>query len=284
MEFVILAHIDDETALRVGALLRARHGPERVALVSAEELVFAARWAHRLDGASAITELRLASGVELNSHDIGVVFNRLRHVDLPHFAAATAEDRSYAVTETYAFWLSWLASLPCPVVNPATARGLGAQERSHAEWLLLAGRAGLPARAYHFTSDPRRYSDSQLLPYERVQAPSPDGVSHYERAGQPSVSRRPAFYLEPVAEARRRALVVGERVLGAPDEAYCAPLRQLAAAAGCDLLEASFARAAGDGAWRVCDISPLPRAVEGEAARAIGAHLEAKLAGAEVRR
>jgi hypothetical protein len=282
MRFVILAHVDDTTALRVGAALRTRHGAGQVRLVAAEELVFAPCWAHWLDDTVVTTQLRLSDSTVLDSERLGVVFNRLRYVHLPHFGGATQADRSYAVAETFAFWMSWLASLPCPVLNPATPRGLGLQERSHMEWLKLAAQAGLPARGYRFISDPRRFPDSRYWPHERLPTAAPDGTNVYERVAPFPPLRRPTFFLEPVGEERRHALVTGDAVLDAPGEAYSASLRQLASLAGCDILQVTFARSLSGDDWLVCDITSFPHTHNPASIQAIVELLEAKLVTMEV--
>lgn len=71
--------------------------------------------------------------------------NRLTGPPETVIGRARAADRAYAREELYAFWLSWLATLPGPVLNAPDPRGLGGAHRSPEEWALLAAAAGLPA-------------------------------------------------------------------------------------------------------------------------------------------
>jgi len=253
MRFLILAAQGDTGATRVHAALQARHGPDAVVLASGEALALAPLWAHRLKPTGAMdTDLRLADGTRLPSSDIAVVLNRLRFVALPHWAAARPVDRDYATMEMHALLLSWLASLPCPVLNPPSARGLAGAERPLAEWLLLAGEAGLPARAYHGTTKP---------------------------AGQ-------GVFLEPVAPVPPcRVLVAGDAVVGnalallPPDGAE--RCRRLAQRSGCPLLECLFAPAASGGSttdWRFCGANLLPDLADTAALSAVVALLEERAA------
>ena len=152
MEFLILAHPDDETALRVAAILRRRHGQEAVGIVSAEALAMAPRFVHTLSstpgrpGLAIDSAITLASGIALLSGEIRAVFNRLRSSDAPHFSTASNSDREYASAETGALWVSWLAGLQSQgavVINPVW-RGILQAGFSQLEWFKLAAQAGLP--------------------------------------------------------------------------------------------------------------------------------------------
>ena len=281
MHFVILAHAGDETALRVYAALSERHGRPNVKLVSGEELALAPHWTHRLEGPSSFTELRLPDGTDLASNRLGVVFNRLQYAPMPHFAASAPEDRDYATTEMYAFWLSWLASLACPVVNRPTPRGLGTQNRSLAEWLCLAARAGLPARSYYFTSDPRRFPHKEYAAYRRLPGGATHGAAHFEPVERLSVERHPAFFLDALGGQRQSLLVAGQRVVGDLAVRYGEAAQRLAIQAGCDLLEVVFgpamheAGAPRGAAWNVSEITSFPQVRDGASVAAIVDLLEA---------
>ena len=148
--FVVLAHADDRSALRVYAALARRHGAASVALVSPDALALAPLWEHRLwdgDGDDATRSvIELPDGRRLDDAAIGVVLNRLRRIDAPHFASATRADREYAAAELYSLALSWLASLRAPVVNPVGTRALFGPERSPVEWAVAFAAAGLVPR------------------------------------------------------------------------------------------------------------------------------------------
>lgn len=284
MRCLILTHLGDETALRVYAALAARHGAGQVKLVSSEELVFAPYWAHRLEDSRVTTDLRLSDGAVLDSVNIEVVFNRLLALTMPHFASASEADRDYATREMNALCLSWLASLPCPVVNAATSMGLSAQMRSHAEWLLLAGKAGLPVQGYHFTTDPRWFRKKTYWPYQWRSVSRDNAAFAFERVSAPPVSRQPTLYLEALLEPQESVLVAGPHVVGRLASLYGEPLKCLAKIAGCDLLQVMFAHPAAseadqvaDGNWKVCGVTPFPQIQTADAISAIVQLLEAKL-------
>ena len=285
MRFLILAHLGDETALRVSAALAARHGAGQVKLVSSEELVFAPYWAHRLEDSRVTTELRLSDGTVLDSMNIAVVFNRLLALSLPHFAKASEADRDYATREMNALCLSWLASLPCPVVNAATPTSLGAQTRSQAEWLLLAGKAGLSVQGYHLTTDPRWFRERTYLPYRWQPGWGSNAGFTLARVHAPPVSRHPTLYLEALSESQESVLVAYPWVIGRLASLYSESLKRLAEITGCDLLQVMFARPAAreadqvtDEHWKVCGVTPFPQIQTAEAVSAIVQLLEAKLA------
>ena len=260
MRFLILAHSNDRTALQVHVMLRARHGPDQVKLILSEELAYSPFWKHYLEDGKVTTEVRLRDGTSLESGCIGVVLNRLLAPAVPYFASAV--DQNYAVMEMYALYLSWLNSLPCPVVNKASSMGLGVQTRSHAEWLMLAGKVGLPVRGLHFTSDPRWVKEKTYSPH-RPQLNF--GVFDFEKIESPPISREPTFYLENLLEEQENMLVSLPRVTGRLSKLYGAPLKRLALITGCDLLQVLFARTAttktdatGRTDWKVCSVTPFP--------------------------
>lgn len=280
MRFLILAHSNDQTALQVHVMLRARHGPDQVKLVLTEELAYAPYWKHSLEDGKATTELRLRDGSALKSECIGVVFNRLLAPTAPYFASAI--DQNYAVMEMYALFLSWLSSLPCPVVNNVSSIGLGIQTRSHAEWLLLAAKAGLPVRGFHFTSDPRWVREKTYSPYR----PQPNlGAFDFEKISPAPIGREPTFYLEKVGEEQEPMLVSLPKVTGRLSKLFGGPLKRLARLAGCDLLQVFFAPAATNrkdtnesAKWKVCSVTPFPHAQTMAELTAIVQLLESKLA------
>lgn len=280
MEFLILAHLGDETALRVYAALRARHGSDQVKFVSSEELVLAPYWAHRLENVQVTTNIHLSDGTTLDSANIGLVFNRLVVLTMPHFASATEVDRDYAVMEMTALCLSWLASLPCPVVNAVTPPGLGTQTRTHAEWLWLAGKAGLPTQGYHLTTDPRWFREPSYLPHKCQKNNSENLLE--KTSGIPS-SRQPTLYLETLSKQWQSMLVAGDQVMGNLVDLYGEQLTRLAKLASCDLLEVLFAHPMSKSnqiiapeKWKVCGVNSFPHFQTTEAISAVVQLLESK--------
>lgn len=280
--FIVLAHHGDTLAARVHERLRAGRGESRVRLLTDEDLALRTRWALRQDGARVETTMRLADDTSLSSNDIEAVFNRLRYVAAPQFGASPEADRDYAHMEMHAFLLSWLEGLRCVVVNRASPRGLGGVVRGAAEWLLLAGRAGLPARGMRFSTSARLFPKHGFEPHVPLEGA---GLSAAAPALRPTpratLGNSPAHFLEPVGEERRRVVVVGGRAYGdeLPD-ALVDGCVGLARSNGCALAEFSFALSADDAAaaedgWRFCGASPSPQDLSDEETGALVALLEA---------
>lgn len=188
-------------------------------VVTSDALVRAPRWLHRVGAAGVELDVDLADGRRIRSAALTSVVNRLVHVPV-HLLAATPDDLRYATAELYAFWLSWLEGLPCPVVNRAAPTGLSGAWLSDAEWLLRAGRSGLPTTPLRLDSGP----------------PEPPDLG----------DRAPSL------------LVASGAVFGPPDAAGLVEgARTLARSAGFDLLELRLARDEA-GALRVAGACALP--------------------------
>ena len=257
--FLVLADPGDPLAGRVHDALCARHGAGGVRLLRSEDLALGVSWGLRQDGPRVRTGLRFADGEALGSDETGGVFNRLRSVSVPQFEGSSPVDREYAALEMHAFLLSWLASLDCPLVNPAGPRSLGGDGTGAAEWLLLAGRAGLPVRGMRFATNARRFPRPASEPFVLIEG----SLRPVSRA---ILGSSPAHFLEPVEAERRRIVVVGGRAHGGRDlpaalEESCV---RLARDSGCPLLELTFARSSADGEWKLCAASPFPRELDEE--------------------
>ena len=276
MQFLILSHLEDRTAMQVYALLKKRHGAGNVKLVSSEELVYAQRWHHRLAKSAITSEVHLADGTLLRSENIGVVFNRLRTVSMPHFPRE--EDREYAAMEMHALLLSWLKSLPCPVINSASPQGLGAHAHSQFVWLALAARAGLSVRGCHLTTNSRRFPENGYVPHRRVYLAGGQETWQLEPTIVPSLGIQPVFYLEALHAERQKVLIAGERVLGALGQPYASELQQLRELTGCEVLQAEFGRpeASNSQDWKVTAVSAFPNAETMAEVNVLAALLEEK--------
>jgi hypothetical protein len=275
--FLVLAHADDRSALRVHRLLAQRHGAAAVALVSADALALAPLWEHRLDerGDPDGSSIELADGCRLDDRSIGVVLNRLRQVEAPQFARASPADRDYAQSELYSLVLSWLASLAAPVVNPVSTRALCGPERSLVEWLAAFADAGLSPRGLAAATSARGCVRRDWWAY-RIAAASTNSILPL---GEPTpaslLGRAPVVYLEPIVRPAGRVLVVGDRVLGdAPEEAWDG-CRRLAGRLGCDLLEVAFGWAAS-GALLAATATVCPSLCDDGEAAAVADWLEAR--------
>ncbi len=283
-KFLILTHLGDPTALRVCSVLRSRHGESAVRLVSAQEMSLAPAWRHRLGRDGVLTELAPAQGPPLRSDRIGIVFNRLRFAEVPQFQGARARDRDYAHMETAALWLSALAALPCPVVNPATPRNLGGRDRGRAEWMALASKAGLPVSGYRFTTDPRRFPACGYIPHRRLPALHAGGPDRWEPLPPLLPPRGAIAFLEPLESRRRPVLVAGSRVLGEAGPLEKRGLLALSELSGCALFEAAFSRtppgriSAAGADERLTGIDPYPLVRDRLYAEAVATMLEERRA------
>ncbi len=264
MPVLIVAHAEDALAARVYLSLCRRHGPRVARLVSDAELVFASAVTLHLDNGLTRCSCHLADGFHLDADAVGVVFNRFQGISPGHLDAFEIGDRDYARMELNALWLAWLAGLPCPVVNPATARGLCGPLLSNAEWLLRAARVGLPVRGWRFSSRRPREARSLGARYGSEAAAVIDAAIH---------GREPRLELEAVEGDTRVSTVVGDDVFGAGEQREA--LVALARSVGCDLLEVAWQRRAGERsrepkAWCVCGVSPVPDCGSQEVIDALG--------------
>ena len=99
-------------------------------------------WRHR--PGTIDTSTAVVAGQPLAPGDITGVITRLACVaeyDLDYIVPA---DRTYVAAEMTALLRCWLAELPCPILNPPTPNCLSGPYWSHAKWVFTAGRLGLP--------------------------------------------------------------------------------------------------------------------------------------------
>jgi hypothetical protein len=186
----------------VAASLAARWSAEDVALATPEGLS-AAGWRH-YPGSPESSSAPLG-GREVGECDVTGVLSRVWGVgefDLPHIVP---EDRAYVSQEMTAFITSWLYGLPCPVLNRPTPTCLTGINWREEEWTHRAARLGIPVRAVR-----RR-------------------IALGAEAEQPTTNG-PATVVT----------VVGRGCVGAADETLKTHARNLAAAAGTELLDVHF--------------------------------------------
>ena len=242
MRFIILAHPGDHTAVCVASALRRRHGPQAVRLVSVDEILLAPRWVHCVGARRVSTTVELHDGTALHSDSIGVVFNRLNYVDAAHFAHASAADKDYAAMELFALLLSWLAGLPCPVINRPSPAGLGGAVQTLQDWLLLAVRAGLPVPNTRFTSNARRFARAG---WQRVEGPWDVSVDECEPWPTGLVRAQPAWLAPPEVcaptGARHRVFLIDGETVGEFPAALIGGCRRLGALCDAELLRLDFA-------------------------------------------
>lgn len=146
--WLVLCNSSDHAALWAARRLSAR-GFDPITVLTPELLHYSIRWEHRLqpDG-SATVAFTLADGREIEGGAIRGVLNRIPSVPVHLVEHLVHEDRGYAQQEWTALHMSWLASLPVPVLNLPVAEGLCGAWRHRSEWVWLASQAGLEVAEY----------------------------------------------------------------------------------------------------------------------------------------
>ncbi len=126
-------------------------------------------------------------------------------------------DRTYVASEMHAFLVSWLSSLSCPVLNRPTPTCLSGPYWRTEQWIMTAARMGIPVRAvyrhisWHITAPTTVITTSQPVEAESSKS-------------------------EEIIELT----IVGGRCIGNGDSTLVEQARQLATAAGVDLLSVRF--------------------------------------------
>ena len=223
--WLLLCEHSDLHALRACRGLRAR-GVEPLEVVSSELLAYSLRWEHRLDREGVRTEIALTDGRTIRSSEVRGTVNRLLTVPDAHFARASEADRIYAHQELTALTLSFLQSLPGPMLNRPAGPSPSGPWMNLSEWTWQAVEAGLHVATYARTSE--EPSDAA------------DGFS-------PALSGLPIETLT----------VAGDGVIGSPaPAAVVAGCVRLAERTGASLLGVQFAISDGD--WVFAGASPYP--------------------------
>jgi hypothetical protein len=223
--WLLLCERTDLHALWAARGLRAR-GVEPLEVVSSELLAYSLRWDHRLGRDGVRSEVSLADGRVISSSDVRGTLNRLQRVPDEHFARASSADRAYAHQELSALVLSFIHSLPGPMLGRPAGAALSGPWLYASEWTHHAVEAGLPVATYSRTSNEPDYGGESLVP---------------AALGAP---------IETV-------IVAGDGVVGrrAPDAVAQCCLR-LAERAGASLLGVRLA--VNDGDWTFAGAHPYP--------------------------
>jgi hypothetical protein len=143
-----------------------RRGVDGLEIVYSESLPFSLTWEHRLNDRGAMIRITLPDGRLIDGDEVDGMLNRMMMV--PALPAHHSPDADYANQEFSALFLSWLYSIPGPVINRATPQGLCGQWRHISEWVWLAGRAGLPVQPYRQSSSDQineMITERRLFPY-----------------------------------------------------------------------------------------------------------------------
>jgi hypothetical protein len=234
---LILAHLDDQTAIRVSAYLRRRLGRERVRIITPEALALAEKICLQFDSHRFAFEIKLAGGGLIEHEAIAVVFNRMRYAPAPQFTDSSIIDQDYACSELTALWLSWLSSLICPVINPPSSRSLSGPGFSRLEWLQLAASVGMPVCEGDFNSLKTDFfkikSGNQNYPAARSHLVAGDSITGTQESSR----------------------------LNAQNDDYHLQIRHLQDRSGCTLfriVEVADSITPSGSDWRVIDIQPFP--------------------------
>jgi hypothetical protein len=147
--WLLLCSAQDASAIWAHQGLR-RRGLLPLELVTGEQLLRSRKWEHRLDASGAHISITLADGRVIDNKSIRGTLNRLAYVPLQGLEGAP--DYDYASQEYSAFFMSWLYTLPAPILNGPVAQGLCGAWRHISEWVSLAAQAGLPTPDYKQTS------------------------------------------------------------------------------------------------------------------------------------
>lgn len=149
---LILCSLDDLDALAFA--LRCRTVGIDHLLMTGEALSFSAHRSHRLrDGHPVRLNVAGAGGRIIRSEDLTGVLNRLVEPPAAAWRYAAAVERDYATTEMYAFVISALTGLRCPVRNRPTP-GCLAGPMPHPIVLYAAARtAGMTCPDLRWTAD-----------------------------------------------------------------------------------------------------------------------------------
>lgn len=115
----------------------------RVRAVTPSQLAYAPSAIHRLSTTDADIAFTLGDGTSLRGADLSGCINRMTAIPQAHLARAAAADRNYALGELHAFTLGWLATLPCPLLNPPAPESLAGPFHSEMAARHFAVHAGL---------------------------------------------------------------------------------------------------------------------------------------------
>ncbi|MEO3713589.1 hypothetical protein [Roseateles flavus] len=141
--WLLLHELDDASAepLRRCLAPAARAQGGELLSLPAPALLQARHWSLRMDSAGRTRSALQLGPHRIEGHRLRAVLNRLG----PPRLAGTHADAAYQQQEWQAILSFWLASLPCPVLNPAHPTGLCGPQGSPSWWRLQASHAGLPA-------------------------------------------------------------------------------------------------------------------------------------------
>ena len=145
--FLILCSSSDVPALWASHGLQAM-GLHPISLVTPEILSSAIKLEHRVGNDGASISFKFMDGYGISDHNIRGVLNRLPGPPQGLINRFALADRDYALQEMTAFYLSWLNSLACPMLNRPTPQGLAGRWFHTSELVMLAHQSGLATPIY----------------------------------------------------------------------------------------------------------------------------------------
>jgi hypothetical protein len=221
---------DADPCLRWAADGLVGRGLAPVKLLTAARLGPGLRWEHRVGVTGGTVEVTLGDGELIRSSHLRGVLNRLgAPPGWPLLDRVHVQDRDYVRQELAAFFLSWLASLPQPMLNRPTPQGLAGAWRHPAEWVLLAAKAGL-----------------RTTPYRASNRARPDAAAG--RAQRLGVR---------TGAAATKVLVIGGQAVGTAPPAILSACRRLGVLSGTALLGVELDDGAA-GPWTFAGATPRP--------------------------
>lgn len=130
---------------------------EPIELVTSQMLAYCKHLEHHVGPDKVDFKIELSNGQSIDSNKTFGVVNRLQMLPSNHLQAANQTDREYALQELFALFISWLHSLPCPVLNPASTQGLSGSFKHASEWAILSHQAGLAAPRFEQNSEKQEF-------------------------------------------------------------------------------------------------------------------------------
>lgn|SRR5215467_10883199 len=248
MRFLIVGELGDVSATGVCSSLQQRHSHDSVRFLTSRSLGEAQWLSHRLSDDGVYSRVHTREGWDIKSDELGVVFNRLHFVDLRRFGQGAPADHEYANMEMFALLLSWLESLPCPVINAACPAGLsGACYRPFAIQR-MAAEAGLPTLRFASTTSLRRFPPP---PKTR-----PCQIGFLSEGEQRNAG---GIFIEQVGQSATSVLVVGNRILGELPSELHGPCLQLMKISALTIARIYFVESVeDDGLWKFSGLDSRP--------------------------
>lgn len=249
MEILLLCNQYDAVALALHERLTTLGIQSTI--VTAEELQYASLWIHNLDQhGKGFTEIKLQNNKVIHSHELKVVWNRLRHFPMAHFKDET--DRYYAQNEMSALYISFLKSIEHAFVYPVSTYNLSIPEDNPLYLKHEAVKAGLNVLDYYFTTSPRWQSPKNMIP---LIADKKSDSTFQKKAPHLVWQNQPVIFSQP-SSAPKSVWIVGNEILGDKTIIKNNSLKRLALNLKKELVEVQFAKTAEG--YKVSSINTFP--------------------------